>query len=107
MATTQNLLQLLQSRTVVDCDTMDVNGEYSACYYTHLLLELEDTNSTLVAKTLGPFVDCTSNQAIAFFEVQKPVHSDKLRTLVELAKSLAKTFPDVTTTELAVELVVR
>ncbi len=27
MATPQTLLQLLQTRTIVDCDTMDVEGE--------------------------------------------------------------------------------
>jgi len=39
-----SLLDELRSQSQVDCDTLDVE----------------------VAKTLGPFVDCTSNQAIAF-----------------------------------------
>ncbi len=33
MATPQTLLQLLQTRTVVDCDTMDVEGEKNTCYF--------------------------------------------------------------------------
>ncbi|KAL7939277.1 hypothetical protein V8C35DRAFT_286211 [Trichoderma chlorosporum] len=44
-----SLLNALRQYSVVDCDTLD--GE--------------------VAKSLGPFVDCTSNQAIAFFELTK------------------------------------
>ncbi|KAL3418791.1 Transaldolase 2 [Phlyctema vagabunda] len=82
MASSQNLLQLLQSRTIVDCDTM----------------ELE------VAKTLGPFVDCTSNQAIAYDEVLKPEHRALLQESVELAKRLAADHPGVTATELAVDI---
>ncbi|KAH6877125.1 hypothetical protein B0T10DRAFT_497074 [Thelonectria olida] len=48
---------LRQQGTTVDCDTLNVD----------------------VAKDLGPFVDCTSNQAIAYFELSKTVDSkDKL-----------------------------
>ncbi|KAF7553924.1 hypothetical protein G7Z17_g3297 [Cylindrodendrum hubeiense] len=45
------LLDALRETSRVDCDTLDVN----------------------VAKDLGPFVDCTSNQAIAFFELTKSI----------------------------------
>ncbi|CAI7626872.1 unnamed protein product [Penicillium glandicola] len=46
----QTGLDYIRSRTSVDCDTMDDE----------------------VAKTLGPFQDCTSNQAIALGELSKP-----------------------------------
>ncbi|KUJ23345.1 transaldolase [Mollisia scopiformis] len=82
MAPAQNLLQLLQSRTIVDCDTMDVE----------------------VPKTLGRFVDCTSNQAIAYFELQKPIHASTIESSLSMARSLASKFPDISATELAVEI---
>ncbi|KAH7166333.1 hypothetical protein EDB81DRAFT_284212 [Dactylonectria macrodidyma] len=44
-----NLLDALRQTCHVDCDTLDSD----------------------VAKGLGPFIDCTSNQAIAFFELTK------------------------------------
>ncbi|KFA72789.1 hypothetical protein S40288_06380 [Stachybotrys chartarum IBT 40288] len=44
------LLETLRTATQVDCDTMDHR----------------------VAHNLGPFVDCTSNQAIAYFELFRP-----------------------------------
>ncbi|KAH7140126.1 hypothetical protein B0J13DRAFT_446655 [Dactylonectria estremocensis] len=44
-----NLLDALRQTCQVDCDTLDAS----------------------VAKDLGSFVDCTSNQAIAFFELTK------------------------------------
>ncbi|KAL7906035.1 hypothetical protein GGI35DRAFT_458610 [Trichoderma velutinum] len=44
-----SLLEALRQHSVIDCDTLDSE----------------------VAKSLGPFVDCTSNQAIAFFELTK------------------------------------
>ncbi|PQE05003.1 transaldolase protein [Rutstroemia sp. NJR-2017a BBW] len=78
----QTLLQLLQTSTVVDCDTMDFE----------------------VAKSLGPFVDCTSNQAIAFFELSKPHNVHIVKESIELAKKLAPKYPDVPVQELAVEI---
>ncbi|CAM1508590.1 Fc.00g054380.m01.CDS01 [Cosmosporella sp. VM-42] len=45
------LMEALRQTTKVDCDTLDCD----------------------VAKDLGPFVDCTSNQAIAYFELSRPV----------------------------------
>ncbi|PNP46096.1 hypothetical protein TGAMA5MH_02131 [Trichoderma gamsii] len=49
-----SLLDALRQRSAVDCDTLDSE----------------------VAKSLGPFVDCTSNQAIAYFELNKPAAND-------------------------------
>ncbi|CAL3964393.1 unnamed protein product [Diplocarpon coronariae] len=82
MAPDQTLLQLLQSRTTVDCDTMDVE----------------------VPRTLGLFVDCTSNQAIAYGELQKPVHKSKVDGAVALSKELSPKFPEIAAVELAVEI---
>ncbi|KAL6837213.1 hypothetical protein V8C40DRAFT_229449 [Trichoderma camerunense] len=49
-----SLLDALRQHSVVDCDTLDSE----------------------VAKSLGPFVDCTSNQAIAWFELTKVSNGD-------------------------------
>ncbi|KAL3958008.1 hypothetical protein ACCO45_008586 [Purpureocillium lilacinum] len=54
--TMPSLLELLRSASQVDCDTLD----------------------SQVAKELGPFVDCTSNQAIAYFELSQPVSGGEL-----------------------------
>ncbi|THV46031.1 hypothetical protein BGAL_0425g00080 [Botrytis galanthina] len=80
----QNLLELLRSRTVVDCDTMEFE----------------------VAKSLGPFTDCTSNQAIAFFELQKPENKKLLQETAETTQKLLGTqdYQDVKFSELAVEV---
>src|SRR5437016_5419072 len=85
-----SLLAKLRASTAVDCDTLDVEGESctNCSHYfaplTHLTIPIfrrKGTNiSILVAKKLGPFHDCTSNQAIAYFELVKvdengkPVH---------------------------------
>ncbi|RSL91521.1 hypothetical protein BHE90_002500 [Fusarium euwallaceae] len=50
------LLDALRQTSQVDCDTLDSD----------------------VARELGPFVDCTSNQAIAFFEVSRPLAGQSL-----------------------------
>ncbi|KAL2069172.1 hypothetical protein VTL71DRAFT_15510 [Oculimacula yallundae] len=81
MASEQSLLQLLQSRSIVDCDTMDVE----------------------VAKSLGPFVDCTSNQAIAYFELLKPVHKARIEKVIRMAQIPTASLT-ISTTELAVEM---
>lgn len=52
----QTLLQLLQTSTVVDCDMMDYEGRI---FPTDEYLCADEIT---VAKYLGPFVDCTSNQ---------------------------------------------
>ncbi|KAL5317306.1 hypothetical protein ACEPPN_014401 [Leptodophora sp. 'Broadleaf-Isolate-01'] len=83
MASEKTLLQLLQSRSIVDCDTMDVE----------------------VPKALGPFVDCTSNQAIAYNELQKPSHKSRIEDAIAIAKKLASKYPELSTAELAVEIV--
>lgn len=79
----QTLLELLQSRTIVDCDTMDVE----------------------VPKNLGKYVDCTSNQAIAYFELQKTEHKDTIRKSIALAHKFHETsYSDIPVKELAVEI---
>ncbi|QSZ36571.1 hypothetical protein DSL72_006451 [Monilinia vaccinii-corymbosi] len=78
----QNLLELLRSRTVVDCDTMEFD----------------------VANSLGSFTDCTSNQAIAFFELQKPENKSLLDETLETAKKLLGGYKNVSYPELAVEV---
>ncbi|KAG5655488.1 hypothetical protein KAF25_000737 [Fusarium avenaceum] len=50
------LLDALRQASRVDCDTLDAN----------------------VAHQLGPFVDCTSNQAIAFSEISRPLAGEPL-----------------------------
>ncbi|KAG4433445.1 hypothetical protein IFR05_011071 [Cadophora sp. M221] len=83
MAPEKTLLQLLQSRSIVDCDTMDVE----------------------VPKALGPFVDCTSNQAIAYNELQKSTHKSRIEDAISMAKKLAPKYPELSSAELAVEIV--
>lgn len=80
--TSQTLLDVLRSRSAVDCDTLDVS----------------------VSKELGPFVDCTSNQAIACFELQEHRHKDLLQKAAQLAKDLSSKYPDVKLETLAVEI---
>ena len=55
--TPRALLDYLRTKTTVDCDTLDAS----------------------VASSLGPFSDCTSNQAIAFFELSSGKHTDLLK----------------------------
>ena len=81
--TASNLLDLLRTKTVVDCDTLDAE----------------------IGEQLGPFHDCTSNQAIAYKEFQKSKHEDLLKEAVTSAKNLCKTdFERATPAELAVEI---
>ncbi|KAL2833495.1 hypothetical protein BJY01DRAFT_225188 [Aspergillus pseudoustus] len=75
-------LDVLRKRTIVDCDTLDEQ----------------------IATTLGPFQDCTSNQAIAFGELSKPEHANLIRTSVTDAEALSPRFSGVDTFELAVEI---
>jgi len=79
------LLSALREQSQVDCDTLDES----------------------VASALGPFVDCTSNQAIAFFELQKPHHADLLKRSGALALQLGSQYADVDVVALAVEVAVR
>ncbi|KAI9930097.1 hypothetical protein ASPWEDRAFT_179461 [Aspergillus wentii DTO 134E9] len=80
--TGQTGLDLLRTRTIVDCDTLDDE----------------------VAKTLGPFQDCTSNQAIAAGELSKPTNAGLVKDSVVLAKDLLPRFPGVSVEELAIEI---
>ncbi|KPM44578.1 hypothetical protein AK830_g1888 [Neonectria ditissima] len=61
------LLDALRQTSKVGCDTLDVD----------------------VSKDLGPFVDCTSNQAIAFFELTKPLTGQTLLHHEALIKEAA------------------
>ncbi|GAM36139.1 transaldolase [Talaromyces pinophilus] len=83
-------LGYLRTRSLVDCDTLDAK----------------------VAQALGPFQDCTSNQAIALFELSKPEHKELLAEshlrAGTLLKSMAETkdprFAGIELDELAVEI---
>ncbi|KUI55850.1 Transaldolase [Cytospora mali] len=83
----QSLLQKLRELSAIDCDTLDSE----------------------VAKDLGPFVDCTSNQAIAFFELAKtgidgiPVHEKLIKESIRDAHWMLSQQSDTTLEELAVE----
>ncbi|CEJ60315.1 hypothetical protein PMG11_08892 [Penicillium brasilianum] len=80
--TTQTGLDYMRSRTMVDCDTLDEE----------------------VARTLGPFQDCTSNQAIAFVELSKPSRTEVVSASKADAKSLHNKYPSLSVDELAVEI---
>ncbi|PYI06097.1 transaldolase [Aspergillus sclerotiicarbonarius CBS 121057] len=76
-------LDYVRSRgSIVDCDTMDEQ----------------------VAEALGPFQDCTSNQAIAYNELSKPKHAELLNSSLAKSHSLTLDFPDLTVEELAIEI---
>ncbi|KAI1206975.1 putative transaldolase [Annulohypoxylon truncatum] len=83
----KSLLDVLRSQTAVDCDTFDVE----------------------VPKKLSPFVDCTSNQAIAYGELTRlgedgnPVHAQLIQDAVNFASSKSSAYPGVSVAELAVE----
>ncbi|KAI0965459.1 transaldolase [Xylaria arbuscula] len=85
--TSQSLLDLLRTFSVVDCDTLDVE----------------------VARKLGPFVDCTSNQAIAYGELTKIdaegklIHDQLIADSIAYAKSKTSSFVGVNIKEVAVE----
>ncbi|KAL5051166.1 hypothetical protein BDW71DRAFT_172427 [Aspergillus fruticulosus] len=75
-------LNIVRQRTVVDCDTLDEE----------------------VARTLGPFQDCTSNQAIAFAELSKPDHVGLIEASIKESSKLSPRFPGVDPYELAVDI---
>ncbi|KAI1333922.1 transaldolase [Xylariaceae sp. FL0016] len=87
-ASASTLLDLLRESSSVDCDTFD----------------------DLVAKQLGPFVDCTSNQAIAYHELirvdteGKALHSELIQDATAYAQSKTAAYPGVKLAELAVEV---
>ncbi|OGE56916.1 hypothetical protein PENARI_c002G12100 [Penicillium arizonense] len=78
----QTGLDYMRSRTVIDCDTMDEE----------------------IAKTLGPFQDCTSNQAIAFAELSKPARAEVISASLADANTLHAKYSSITVEELAVEI---
>ncbi|KAB8076452.1 transaldolase [Aspergillus leporis] len=78
----QTGLDVLRTRTIVDCDTMDKE----------------------VAKTFGPFQDCTSNQAIAYGELSKPEHRELITSSISEAKNLLSRFSGLSLEDLAIEI---
>ncbi|OCK86097.1 transaldolase [Lepidopterella palustris CBS 459.81] len=76
------LLELLRSRTLVDCDTLNAS----------------------VAARYGPFIDCTSNQAIACFELQQDIHQNLLETAAHLAIGASQYHHGIPLPALAVEI---
>ncbi|KAH8153020.1 uncharacterized protein LAJ45_02607 [Morchella importuna] len=83
---TQTLLDYLRTRSFVDCDTLDIS----------------------IGKDLGPFVDCTSNQAISYFEIQKPENAHIITESAQLASTLIKKSPyagALTAPELTAEII--
>ncbi|PWY96351.1 transaldolase [Aspergillus sclerotioniger CBS 115572] len=80
--TIQTGLDYIRSRSIVDCDTLDEE----------------------VAKTLGPFQDCTSNQAIAYNELCKPKHTELIQASLAKSQSIIQDFPGLTVEELAIEI---
>ncbi|KAI5845344.1 transaldolase [Tricharina praecox] len=62
---TQTQLSHLRAQSAIDCDTLDVS----------------------VAEALGPFADCTSNQAIALGELTKPANAPVLTAAATIALS--------------------
>ncbi|KAI0126299.1 transaldolase [Xylariales sp. AK1849] len=83
----ETLLDVLRKHTAVDCDTL----------------------SDEIPKSLGPFVDCTSNQAIAYHELirvggdGRRIHSQLIKDATEYAQSRHRRFPGADVTEVAVE----
>ena len=82
MSASTTLLEQLRYRTTVDCDTLDPN----------------------IAQSLGPFEDCTSNQIIAYNELQNKQHESLLEKSAALAFKVREEFPKVNLQELAVEI---
>ncbi|KAI1499007.1 transaldolase [Biscogniauxia marginata] len=84
---TQTLLDALREKSSVDCDTFNVE----------------------VPEKLGPFVDCTSNQAIAYHELVRVaadgslVHAQLIKDSIDYAVSKASLYSGVDPAELAVE----
>lgn len=78
------LLSQLRTKTIVNCDTLDAS----------------------VAKSLGPFKDCTSNQAIAYSELLHSHHEDIIKRSAATAKELSTDYPTIKLEALAVEICV-
>ncbi|KAK5082948.1 hypothetical protein LTR05_006830 [Lithohypha guttulata] len=82
MGSSPKLLSELRAKTIVDCDTLDAS----------------------VAESLGPFQDCTSNQAIAYFELLNTRHEDLIRQSADAAKKVSSKHPGIKLEALAVEI---
>ncbi|KGO65305.1 Aldolase-type TIM barrel [Penicillium italicum] len=78
----QTGLDYMRSRTQIDCDTMNDQ----------------------VAKSLGPFQDCTSNQAIALGELSKPARAEVTVASQADAKALHSNYSSIGVEALAVEI---
>ncbi|KAI4097681.1 MAG: hypothetical protein LQ339_006726 [Xanthoria mediterranea] len=92
MATPNNALEYLMSKTQVDLDCLDVRVNIA---------------SNKVSTELGPFVDCTSNQADAYCELINPRHADLLKKTAALANEIKGHYHSVNFEELAMELSVK
>ncbi|KAF7502160.1 hypothetical protein GJ744_006874 [Endocarpon pusillum] len=79
---TVNVLEYVRSKSQVDVDSLDIG----------------------ISDELGPFVDCTSNQADAYAEISQPQRATVLHRSVALAKQILSEFPYVTFEELAFEI---
>lgn len=84
MGSQPTLLSQLRSRTTVDCDTLDVS----------------------IAENLGPFEDCTSNQAIAYFELLHTRHTELVKQSTKVARELSSRYGETKVEALAVEICV-
>ncbi|KAK3167554.1 hypothetical protein OEA41_010681 [Lepraria neglecta] len=60
--------------------------------------------SLLVATELGPFVDCTSNQADSYLELLNLQRAALLKNSAALGREILSDFPGVSYEELAVEI---
>ncbi|MCJ1281404.1 hypothetical protein MMC26_000723 [Xylographa opegraphella] len=76
------LLEYLRSKTQVDCDSLNIQ----------------------IATEFGPFVDCTSNQADAYYELLNPQRAALLRSSVALGRKFQSEYANVTFEELAMEI---
>jgi hypothetical protein len=63
-------------------------------------------DNSVVAKTFGPFQDCTSNQAIAYGELSKPEHRELITSSISEAKNLLSRFSGLSLEDLAIEIAV-
>ncbi|KAI0517550.1 hypothetical protein F5B22DRAFT_603353 [Xylaria bambusicola] len=77
-----NLLQYLRSNSQVDFDSQDVE----------------------LSQSLGPFVDCTSNQIDGYYEATLPRRAELVKQSAILAEEFTLEFPGVTYEEVAVEV---
>ncbi|KMK59609.1 transaldolase [Aspergillus fumigatus Z5] len=92
MTTMQTGLDVLRSRTIVDCDTMDEQG------WLHLSWSIFTNYQEY--ELIWKF----AMKAIAYGELSKPEHLGLIRTSISDAKDLLPRFTGVTLEELAVEI---